>query len=152
MATKAAETQYIFDAELEIKDSSVALTASAALQVDGAAQIIDLGDDAKFIGDMVIDISAIDIASLNERYDVILQGSDSASFASGIEELARCVVGDGTTIAAGMDVDSDIGRYVTPFRNERNGRHYRYLRGYLVVAGTTPSLTFVVYLSKHKPN
>ena len=71
---------YLMDSELEFKDAGL-VAADAAWQVDGAAAIIDLGS-GKTSGIMVIDVSAIEIASNDEKYELYIQGSSSATFAS----------------------------------------------------------------------
>lgn len=129
---------YTFDAELEFKDAGL-IAADAAALVDGVAKIVDVGTGL-FEADMVIDVSALEIASGDERYSVIIQGSSSPTFASDIAILAVLPLGDGTTIGtafggSGVDVDDAVGRYILPFRNERNNVYYQYLRTWTDVAG-----------------
>ena len=70
-----------FDADLELKDAGL-VASSAAAQVDSAAQVVDLG--AGLVeGDIVIDITACEVASGNEVYNIGAQISSSSSFASG---------------------------------------------------------------------
>lgn len=70
----------------------------------------------------------------NERYDILLQGSNSATFASGIVVLARVAVGESSVIDA--SADTGTGRIVVPFTNEFMGTNYRYVRVYTAVEGT----------------
>ena len=129
---------YTFDAELEFKDAGL-VAADDAAQVDGADKIIDLGSDsACFTGVMVIDVSAIEIASNDEKYTIIVQGSNSATFASGIENLAEITLG-ATEVRPGGAIDSTVGRYELAFVNEQDGQKYRYLRVFTDVTGTIAS-------------
>lgn len=144
------ETNYTLDTLLQLKDDG-AVTATGSAQVGGSDEILDLGSaDVLCIGDVVIDVSAIDIASTDEVYNILLEGSDSSTFASGIEVLAACLLGDGTTLLGETTVDSDTGRYILPFRNERNGRKYRYVRLRHVISGTTPSINYTAFLCPGK--
>lgn len=129
---------FTFDADLELKDAGL-VAADAAWTVGGSARVIDAGT-GRFEGKCVMDISALEIASGDERYDLLIQGSSSSTFASDIVILACLPVGDGSTIGtayagSGVDVDDAVGRYVLPFTNERNNIYYRYLRGFVVVTG-----------------
>jgi hypothetical protein len=143
---------YTFDAELEFKDAGL-VAADAAATVDSAAKIVDVGVGL-FEADMVIDVSAVEIATGDERYTIIIQGSNSSSFASGIAILCALPIGDGSTIGtafggSGVDVDDAVGRYVLPFRNERNGTFYQYLRIWTDVAGTIATgINYTAYAAK----
>src|SRR5688572_5542580 len=155
MATYTAakhRASYTYDADLEMKGAGV-INADAAWLVGGAARVLDVGT-GRFEGKCVIDISEIEIASGDERYDLLIQGSNSATFASDIAILAALPVGDGTTIGAayagsGVDVDDGPGRYVLPFCNERNNIYYRYIRGFTVVTGAIATgIGFSAYVAK----
>lgn len=122
---------YTFDANLEFKDAGL-IAADDAAQVDSADKIVDLGEGL-FEGDMVIDVTAIEIASNTERYDICVQLSDSSTFASGIVDA--CVLPLGANEVLAGDTDSTTGRYILPFRNEVNGTWYRYARIYVDVTG-----------------
>ena len=133
MTAMRSMPNYTFDSALEMRDAGLA-AASAAAQVDGAAKIVDVGD-AIFSGTVVIDISAIEVASTDEEYDIILQGSNSATFASGIQNLAQMNVGAGA-VRQGGAATSLVGRLLMPFVNIQADVTYRYLRVYTVVAGS----------------
>ena len=137
---------FTYDANLQLKDSSAAITSSAAAQVSSAAQILDVGA-ALFKGVAVIDITAIDIASTNESYRLTVQGSNSSSFASGIENLATLDLG-ATASRLGSGQDSVVGRYELLFQNEQASTVYRYLRLYMTLAGTTPSITLTAFVGR----
>jgi len=150
-AAKSRPT-YTFDADLEMKETGL-IAADAAWTVASAARVIDAGT-GRFEAKCVIDVSAIEIASGDERYTILIQGSSSASFASDIVILAALPLGDGSTIgtafgSSGVDVDDAVGRYVLPFTNERNNLYYRYLRGWTDVAGAIATgINFTAFLVK----
>lgn len=123
---------FTYDSDLEFKDAGL-VAADAAATVDGSAKIVDLGE-GHFIGAMVIDVSAIEIASNDEKYEIQVQLSDSSSFASGIVQGATLCLGALETLI-GTDTDSTTGRYVLYFHNEHNGTWYRYARIYTNVTG-----------------
>ncbi len=123
---------FTFDANLEFKDAGL-VAADAAAQVDGSNKIVDLGE-GHFVGAMVIDVSAIETASTDERYDITIQLSDSATFASGIVDAAVLPLGHATPLSG--DTTSTTGRYVLYFHNELNGTWYRYARVFTDVTGT----------------
>ncbi len=126
--------QFRNDSLLEMKDAGV-IGASAAAEVGGSAKIFDTGGGF-FSGNVVIDVTAIEIASDSEIYTLILEGSSSSTFASAIVPLTVMLLGANEVIVGGSDTDSTIGRYIMPFRNERDGAVWQYLRMYTVVAGT----------------
>lgn len=142
---------YTFDAELQLKDAGL-VAADAAATVASVAKILDVGT-GNVRGDVVVDVSAVEIATGDERYTVLVQGSNSSSFASGIAILAAMPIGDGSTIAtafgsSGVDVDDTTGRFVIPFRNERNGTNYRYIRLWTDVAGTIATgINYIAFAS-----
>lgn len=128
---------YAYDNELLMKDAGL-VAASAAATVGGAAKVRDVGANTRVDEVLVIDVSAIEIASANEEYDIIVQGSNSASFASGIENLAQYNMGS-TSVRQGGAQDSTTGRYELPYTNYQDDTTYRYLRVYTVVAGSIAS-------------
>ena len=141
--------QFRNDSLLEMKDAGV-IGASAAAQVDATAKVIDTGGGFTS-GNVVIDITAIEIASSSELYTLILEGSTSSTCASTIVPLAVMLVGDNAVIVGGCDVDTTTGRHIMPFRNERDGVIYRYLRMYTVVAGTIATgggINYTAFLGK----
>lgn len=123
---------YPFDAELVLKDAGL-IAASAAATVGGDAMIFDAGD-ARLDAMLVINMTAIEIASNTEVYRIILQGSNSPTFASGIQNLAGMEFG-ATEVRAGGAGDSEVGQYEMPFCNEQDDTRYRYLRLYTQVGG-----------------
>lgn len=125
---------YTFDANLEFKDAGL-VASSAAAQVDSAAKVVDVGTGF-FKGDLVIDVTAIEVATGNEGYRIAIEGSDNSGFSSGTEvELQSIKLGDSSV--TGGDTDDTTGRYVLPFTNRwADGTCYRYLRVYTTVEGT----------------
>jgi hypothetical protein len=145
-------SNYIFDANLQLKDAG-AVTATGVGQVAAANKIIDLGD-ADMAGDLVIDVSAIDVVTGDEAYTLILEGSDVSDFSTGtprIVPLATILLGGGTAILGAGATASGTGRHVLPFTNTYGGKRSRYVRIEHVIAGTTPSINYVAYMSIGRP-
>lgn len=137
-----------FDALLEFKDSG-GVVASGAATVDSAAKVVDVGTGF-FQGNLVIDVTAIEVATGDELYTISVEGSNDPGFSSGVEvELASLRLGDSSL--TGSDTDNIAGRYVLPFNNRAgisttypDGTCWRYLRVYTTVAGTIDT-TGIVY-------
>ena len=122
----------MYDVNLQLKDAGL-VAASAAGQVDSTDKIINLGPGL-VEGEMVVDVTAIEIASNDEFYQIALQGSSESDFADAFEELAILELGAKEVL--GGDQDSTIGRYRVPFRTERNGTIYPYVRVYSTCSGS----------------
>lgn len=126
---------YTFDAAMVLKDAGL-VAADAAAQVGGSPKIIDLGSDtANFSGVAVVDVSAIEIASNDELYRIIIQGSNTANFSGAKENLAELTLG-ATAVRPGGAADSVVGRYELAFSNRQGDVTYRYLRAFTDVNGT----------------
>ena len=127
-----------YDENGKLHDTATAIGSSAAGAVSAAAKILDLGAAARTKGTFRVEFSTTEIASNDELYTIILQGSSSATFASGIVNL--CAVVQGATEVNGGAGDAASGdMYELPFHNVVNGTAYRYLRAYCLVAGTVAS-------------
>ena len=131
------------DSAVQLKDAG-ALTATATTQVGGVDASIDLGSSRFQKGAIVIDVSAIDVASGDELYAIDLQGSNTSNFAS-TQLLTRLSLGDSTV--NGSSTDSVTGRRVIYFDNVGHiaageAVPQRYLRLRAIIAGTTPSINF----------
>lgn len=130
-----------YDNDLLLKDAGL-VAATAAATVAGSAKVLDLGQ-ARMEGTVVIDVSAIEIASNDEEYDIILQGSTTAGFtADTIQNLAQLNLGAKEVrqgLAGSTVIDSEAGRYEMPFTNEQDDIVYRYVRLVTVVAGSIAS-------------
>lgn len=126
---------YTFDAAMQLKDAGL-VAADAAATVGGSAKIIDLGSsDANFSGVVVVDVSAIEIASNDELYRILIQGSNTADFSGAKENLAEISLG-ATEVRPNGALDSVVGRYELAFSNRQGDATYRYLRAYTDVSGT----------------
>lgn len=124
-----------FDANLEFKDAGL-IAASAAAQVDSAAKYVDVGTGL-FKGCMILDVSALEIASNDEIYDIIVQGSPDTDFTdSTLVELAQLNLSAKEVKRSDCNKDDSTGRFKLYFDNENDGTYYRYIRIYTVVAGT----------------
>ena len=135
----------MIDTEHILKDMGL-IAADAAGQVDSSDVIVDLGDGL-VEGNMIVDCAAIELDNDDENYKICLQGSSKSDFADTIEDLA--ILELGTLETLGGDVDSTTGRYIVPFRTERNGTIYRYVREYCDVSGTIATgINFSAYLGK----
>lgn len=127
-------------------DNATLLKAAGLVATSAAGSVIlDVGN-ALLDAYLVIDVSAIEVASTDEIYDICLEGSNVAAMDSGSVTLARIQMGNATAPA---DADTDVGRFVVPFRNEQNGTLYRYIRVYTVVAGTVATgINYSAYIAK----
>jgi len=135
----------MIDATHILKDAGL-VAADAAGTVATVAKVVNLGAGA-VEGKLVLDVTAIEIASNTEVYKISLQGSSSATFADTIVDLAEMTLGAAEVI--GGDQDSAIGRYKVPFSTEKNGTIYPYVRVYADVAGDIATgINFSAYLSK----
>ncbi len=128
-------SQRTYDASLLLKAAGlVAATANGAT-------IVDLGGTGCLDADLIIDATAIEIDTGDESYEIIVQGSPDSNFgtAANIVALASITVGHHSSArltAEGQGFDDVPGRFLLPFRNEKNGTCYRYLRLRTVVVGT----------------
>ncbi|GFK92219.1 hypothetical protein NNJEOMEG_00041 [Fundidesulfovibrio magnetotacticus] len=124
----------MFDSTFIMKDAGLVSGSGAAL-VGGSAKIASIGTgrvDAR----LVVDVTALEIASNDEAYAIAVQGSDTADFSTGspkIEELA--VLNLGAAEVIGGNQDSTTGRYELPFSNVKGGVAYPYVRVFTTVAG-----------------
>lgn len=135
----ALHTQFIYDDLNNLKDAG--LVASTTTE----ATILDLG--AGFVcGHLVLDVSAVEVASTDEIYLICLEGSNVAAMSSGSVCLAQIEMGNATAPA---DADTGTGRFAIPFTNEQNGTVYRYVRIYTEVAGAVATgINFSAFVAK----
>ena len=128
-----------------LKDAGL-VASSAAGQVDSSDVIVDAG--AGLVeGNLIVDVTAIEIADNDEEYDIQLQGSSKSDFADTIEVLASMKLGANEVLDG--DQDSAIGRYKVPFITEKNGTIFPYVREYCTCAGTVSTgINFSAYLGK----
>mgnify|MGYP001617837773 CR=1 FL=1 len=136
----------ILDTALIMKDDGL-IAASAAATVASVATILDVGNGFTK-GTVVVEVTAIEVATGDEIYSIEVQGSNSSSFASGIVILSQLRVGDSTV--SFESADSTVGTYRIPVENEKLGTHYRYMRIYTRVAGTVATgINYNAFLTKH---
>lgn len=136
---------FTFDAALELArgigpSAPAVVVGSGPAQVSGSNQILDLGAGG-FDGMLIVNVDAIDVSSGDERYQLVLQGSSSPTFASDIENLATLDLGATASRAIGART-SGVGERQAGIVNEQEDRLYRYVRLYNVVSGTTPSISY----------
>ena len=129
-----------YDNDLLLK--SAGLVAATA----NGSTIIDLGPGL-FEGELVIDVSAVEVANGDEIYDISLEGGNAAALDSGSVQLVTKSLGNAK---APRDAATSTGRFVVPFRNEENGTTYRYARIQTTVAGTVATgINFSAWIAKH---
>lgn len=137
-----------FDALLEMKDAGV-IASSAAAEVDSVAKILDLGADSFLSATLVLDVTAIEVDTANEKYEIEWQLSPDATFGTAANIVCATVVKLGDSSVNGSGADSAVGRITQPVQNEFNGTVYRYARLFTRVTGTvTPGgINYSAYLS-----
>lgn len=133
MAITRNSKDFTFDYDLRLKDAGL-VAASAAAQVGGSNKIVDVGAQ-RFDGRVIIDVSACEVATGDEKYVIIVQGSSSSTFASNVWNLASIPLGDSTVSLESADTAAGRRQEIA-FCNEVNGTVYRYLRVYTQVVGT----------------
>lgn len=151
-------SQFPLDTANYLHDSA-AKTATFAGEVSGAAKIIDLGVNKKFLqARLVLDLTALDLTTGDEAYTVQLQYSDNTSFNDAGLVQSRVLFRFGAATAstsAGFDqfFNTVAGRYDAIVESTYAGLQYRYLRLKTVLAGTSPSITFSAFLThQHRAN
>jgi hypothetical protein len=132
-------SQFTYDDSLGLKDAG--LVASTTTETT----IVDLG--AGFVdGFLVVDVTACEVDSSNEIFDICLEGSNVAAMGSGSVQLSRFRMG---YVSAPADASTSTGRFIIPITNEQNGTCYRYVRLYTFVSGTIASgINYSAFLAK----
>lgn len=123
---------FTYDNALLMKDAGL-VAASAAATVASSAKVLDLGPgrvDAR----VILDASAIEIDTGNEKYEIELQLSNAANFGSGVFIGGKVTLGHSSV--TNESASSAVGRRELAFCNEINGTLYRYARLYTRIAGT----------------
>ena len=170
----AGDRTYSFDANMALADGAIAQTASGYAQYGGADGIVDLGGNqnvtitlpsiadstsitpqqARIDAVCVVDVTAIDISSGNETYRLCVVGSNDPNFGSGkVNCLGEMEIGKGASLGFvnGQDAPTvpAIGglRYEIPFSSEQANVKYEFVKLYLVLGGTTPSITFKAFVA-----
>ncbi|RYG14068.1 MAG: hypothetical protein EON92_03465 [Burkholderiales bacterium] len=119
-----------YDNLLLLKDAG-AVTANGVATVGGQARVLDVGQAAVGPAKLVIDTSAL---TGTGTYDLALQGSTDLAFTTPVE-LAS------TKVTA-------VGRQELPFDNQQDTTIYRYLRVFVTVGGSSPSVNATVFAAK----
>jgi hypothetical protein len=146
MSGTAPRKHYNVDRNLMFAED-LTLTATGMIQFAAADVIYRLGP-GRMDTVLVISITAIDVSSGNELYDLYLQASDSATLASNVHIIGHLQVGHSSVLLGGATVSSVVGRYEVPFQNVVAGSILLdYARMRLVAAGTTPSITFDAWIA-----
>ncbi len=130
------------------------LTATAYLGGTGTPVQLDVGTWL-VEGYWMLDWLARDQANNDESYSVYLLGSNDPAWGNGnVEILQSQNFGSGRSIATiaggspGCPNKQGSGEMNWfPFLNYKSGIVYRYLRVYIVIAGTTPSATLNSWLT-----
>lgn len=127
-------------------DNATLLKAAGLVAASAAGSVIlDLGNGF-MEADLVIDVTALEVATGDEIYTISLEGSNVAAMTSGSVELARVVMGNAPAPA---DADTTTGRTIVPVRNELGGVIYRYVRLHTTVAGTIATgINYTAFLGK----
>ncbi len=146
LPTTRPNRSYEYDTLLTLKPSG-AITASSSLQATGGAAgtIVDLG--AGFVEGLVhINITALTVTASNAVKIYVTGTVSDSTFGTDtniVELLATPTIGDvaarETDANNADDVISTAGNacdLVFPFRNERAGQVYRYIRIYTVVVAS----------------
>lgn len=127
--------------------------------------VVDLGGGSpvsaagRTDGIFSLDLTAMDFGSVDESYKVYLFGSNDAAFGNGnVEELASHSFG---AVTAGRAVPTIMGASPTipptnlggtivqlPFTNLMQRIYYRYLKAYVVISGTSPTMTVTAWVSR----
>lgn len=147
---------YTRDANNALSDNAVAYTASGYLQVGGADAMLDLGGNqgvtpkqqARIDAMLLLDITAIDIASGNETYQLDVMVSNDPAFAAGNAVCAAGIqLGKGASLRGALaQADSVIGTVELGVTNQVAGTIYEFMKVYLTAGGTTPSINIQAYL------
>ena len=121
MAVNEATYDRLIDTTLKLADGAAAMTATGYSQVAGGTGRVDLGTLDRMEFDLVIDISALDVATGDESYTFRLVGSNDATpFSTNIIELASATFGDTaarTPTAPAVIADRGKGRWIIPCDN-----------------------------------
>ena len=136
-----------FDAATELKDGGSVQTTASAGNVASVPRIVNVGVAfAAMVA--VIDIDAIDLASGDEGYTIIVQGSTVADFSTDVVTLVSARAGKAAVI--NESADRGVGRIQRPFYNTVDGlKPYPFLRAFMTPVGTTPSILYRCFLTKN---
>jgi hypothetical protein len=150
------ERTYSFDANLQLSDNAAAYTATGFAQVGGANGILDLQGNqgtspkqqARIDAVAVCDVTAIKTSSGNETYKLMVLVSNDPAFGAGnVEQAGEIMLGAGAA-RDGIDMITSVtGRYEIMFSTNIAGSIYEYAALYLVIGGTTPTISIESFLA-----
>ncbi len=136
-----------FDALSQLKDAGL-VAASAAATVSSVAKILDVGL-SRIDARVIVDLTAVEVDSSNEKYEIEVQLSNSSSFASGIFIGAMLKLGHSSV--SNESASTATGRREIHFTNEIDGTLYRYVRVYTRIAGTVATgINYTAWLAKER--
>lgn len=152
---------YSFDANLELSDNAAAYTASGWAQKGGADGVVDLGGNqgtspvqqARIDAVCVVDVTALDGVTTDEAYRLIVAGSNDPAFPNGAAQVLGEVELAGGILSvlglggAGVTKTAVTGRYEIMFTNNVAGNFYQYVKLFLVLTGTTPSISLEAFIA-----
>lgn len=134
-----------FDHELRLKTAG-AVTASGNAQVDGEDAVLDLGE-GRYDSRAIVDTTACKTSGGDESYEIRVQLSNSATFASGVVTAVALKLGH-QSVTGSTAASPAVARYELPFCNEVSGSLYRYARLAHAIAGTSPSISYSAFAVK----
>ena len=127
------QQDFTFDASTQLKDAGL-VAANAAAQVASVNKILDLGA-ARMDARCIVDTTAVDLGAADALYTVLVQGSNSATFANTIVTLGASLFGHLSTTLESASSPAAQRREIS-FCTEVSGTTYRYVRAFTKVAGT----------------
>lgn len=154
----AQQQHFLLDIDNYLHDSA-AKTSTFVGEVATVAKAFDAGTLPKYVkARLVLDLTAIDLATGDENYFVNLQLSQNTSFNDAGLVVTKPLWRFGAAAAldtAGFDstINSFAGRYEDLVENTFAGITYRYMRLKTVLSGTSPSITYSAFLTHdHRAN
>ena len=145
------------------QDANLIFTAGATVTASGAiGSVVDLGGaggHSQF--DIVFDVTAVDVASTDEVYTVLVQVGDGADFTTATNVIPVAAIRFGVAAKLGANATDNVttGRYLLAAHNfaystagdAGTGTYFRYVRLVLDATGsTTPSITLSAWASKRQ--
>ena len=142
------QRSYIVDAAAQLEDGAAAITVTGA----GSA-VLDLGGPGvgklpRTSGTVIFDVSAIVNSDGTEFYDLIVQLADDSAFTTGVVDRAAVLMGDRT--ATGAPDEYGTGRLAVGIDNEHKGVVKRFMRLFVVVGGTAPSVMLTSWFAENQ--
>lgn len=147
---------YSFDANSVLSDNAAAYTVSGYMQASGADALLDLGGNqgtsplqqARIDAVAIFDVTAIKTSSGNESYKLLVVGSNDPNFGAGnVTCLAAVELGavGGADVVNGLA--DPIGRVEVGFCTQKCQTLYEFIKCYLVIGGTTPTISISSFVA-----